>query len=150
MAFGKRSSEQPGMTSTPPRADRPVISWQAYPSAILAVAVVSYLTMNAMALIPAFNPSRTPIGTIAVLALIAALNITIVAGIIMALVDLVLSLVRYRRQWLYCAAVGGLAYAFCLWVGSLGDVVPNPVLYIGMALIPAAIGGWVLGHFRRG
>ena len=148
MAFGKRTHQSDGPARMP-RSNRSARGWLAYPAAILAVALTGYLIMLAMSFVPAFNASRTPVGVIAGPALLAAVNIAIVSAVMMAGVDLVLSLVRYRRQWLYCAAVGCLVYAFCLWIGSVGGVAPSPILYIGMALIPAAIGGWTLGHFRR-
>lgn len=150
MAFGKRASGHSRAPSDAPRAAKPGRWWVAYPLAVLAVAVVGYLTMIAMALVPAFNPRGSTIAEIAVPAGIAALNIAVVAAITMPLVDVVLGLSRYRRRWLYCGAVGCLDYVFCLWVGSLGGVAPSPVLYIGMVLIPAGAGGWVLGHFREG
>jgi hypothetical protein len=149
MAFEKRGPEQVPTASTPPRLHRVAGWWIAWPLAILTAAVASYLSVVVMALIPAFNRSGTPLGTIAVLAAMAALNVAMVAGVIMILVNLTLGLVRYRRRWLYAVAVGGLAYAFCLWVGSVGGARPNPLLYVGMILVPAGIGGWVLGNFRR-
>ncbi|MBX9460121.1 MAG: hypothetical protein KL785_02240 [Brevundimonas sp.] len=146
MAFGRRAATAPAAVS--PRGRRGG-RWLAYPAAILAVAVSAWLIMIAMSFVPAFNASRTPVEIIAGPALLAALNIAIVSAVMMAVVDLVLSLVRFRRPWLYSGAVACMAYAFCLWIGSVGGGAPSPILYIGMALIPAGIGGAVLGHFRR-
>ena len=150
MAFGKRGAEQARPSMVAQNPSRSARAWVAYPAAVLAVATAAWLGMVVMALIPAFNRSGTPVGTIAALAVIGGLNITVVSAVLMGLVDLVLSLFRYRRRWLYSAAVACLAYVFCLWAGSLGGGVPSLILYIGMVLIPAAIGGWILGHFRRG
>jgi len=149
MAFGRRLQPLDTPAAAGPAA-RSAGRWLAWPTAILAVGASAWLIMIAMSLVPAFNASRTPVGVIAGPALIAALNIAIVSAVMMAVVDLVLSLSRFRRLWLYCVAVACLVYAFCLWIGSVGGVAPSPILYIGMALIPAGIGGAVLGHFRRG
>ena len=149
MAFGRRG-EQSGTSAAISSPARSRGGWLAYPAAIVAAGATAWLIMVAMSFVPAFNASRTPVGVIAGPALIAALNIAIVSALMMAVVDLVLSLSRFRRLWLYCVAVACTVYAFCLWIGSVGGVAPSPVLYIGMALIPAGIGGAVLGHFRRG
>lgn len=148
MAFGKRV-QQPGKPEAMSRPARSGRAWLAYPGAILAAGTTAWLIMVAMSLVPAFNASRTPVGVIASVAIMAALSIAIVSAVMMAVVDLVLSLSRFRRQWLYGAAVACMSYAFCLWIGSVGGRAPSPVLYIGIALIPAGIGGAVLGHFRR-
>lgn len=148
MAFGRRV-QQAGTPEAMSRPARRGSGWLAYPAAILAAGTAAWLIMIAMSFVPAFNASRTPVGVIASVGLTAALSIAIVSAVMMAVVDLVLSLSRFRRQWLYGAAVACMAYTFCLWIGSVGGRAPSPILYIGIALIPAGIGGAVLGYFRR-
>jgi hypothetical protein len=42
-----------------------------------------------------------------------------------------------------------IAFAFSWWALSLGGRVPGPALLVGLALVPPAVGGWLLGRLRR-
>jgi hypothetical protein len=120
-----------------------------YPLAVMTVGVVCYLCALSMAFIPYFNPTGRTVGDVAAAAIVAVLNVTAIAALVLWLTDLGLRALRVSAVWAYAAAGGVLTFVTCFGLASaLGGSMISPAFVAVMVLVPSAVGGWVLGLFR--
>jgi hypothetical protein len=115
---------------------------------LLTQLVVATGTMALLPFISQFRLNGATLATLAAPAAIALANVTVVAAVLMLLVDLVLRALRWRNPWIYaaiCAVLGLIFYgAMALATGLI-----NPIFALYVAVWPLAVGGWVLGWRRR-
>lgn len=146
MGFGRRAGgialdQAGGRGATPARRG-------GYWLGVLTQVLVSAATMAVLPFISQFKLNGAALATLAAPAAIALANVTVVAGVLMLLVDLVLRALRWRNPWVYAVACGVLGLAF--YVGmALATGAVNPIFAFYVAVWPAAAGGWVLGWRRR-
>ena len=107
-------------------------------------------SMGTMALLPFISPFRlngATLATLAAPAAIALVNVTVVAAVLMLLVDLILRALRWRNPWTYAAVCAALGLAFYAAMAMATGI--NPIFALYVAVWPAAVGAWVLGWWRR-
>ena len=147
MSFGKRVTAPQGH---PRDESLPVVARRGgFPLGVLAVAVSGYVFALLMTFIPYFNPTSVSVGEMAVAAIMAALNVTVVAAVVLILVDLLFRSLKVTAVWAYALAGGLLTFGICLWVSqAAGKTMVTPALVAMLVFLPTAIGGSVLGLFR--
>ncbi|MFC7380163.1 hypothetical protein [Brevundimonas sp. GCM10030266] len=115
---------------------------------LLASAATAVVTMAAMPFISQFKLNGAPIQALIVPGAIAVLNTTVVAAIIFLLSDLALRGLGWRRPWIYGAVCAVATLVFYVGLALLTKAV-NPIFTLYVAVWPAVVGGWVMGHYRR-
>ena len=147
MAFGKRTTARHGQATKEPSQ---VISRRGgYPLGVLTVAFSSYLCALVMAFIPYFNPTNHTAFEIARLSVVAVLNVTFVAAVVLILVDALFRARRVSAVWAYALAGGGLTFGLFFWLAvALTGSAGSPAFLAILVFLPTAMGGAVLGMFR--
>ncbi|RZJ43495.1 MAG: hypothetical protein EON87_12100 [Brevundimonas sp.] len=102
----------------------------------------------AMALLPLTNPSGAPLAGMFVLILAAVANVAVIAAVVFFVIDLCLRALGGAGAWIYGAACGATTLAICAGLQMLFGNPINWLIVMGLALIPAVAGGWVMGRFR--
>ncbi|WP_343794094.1 hypothetical protein [Brevundimonas kwangchunensis] len=112
------------------------------------MAVVSAATMAAMPLISPFRMNGASLASLVVPGAIAIAEMVVAAAILNLLIDLALRTLGWRRPWIYALACGAATAALYLsMVLAFGTI--NPIFALYVAVWPAAVGGWVMGLYRR-
>jgi hypothetical protein len=145
MSFGKRAASPVGAGSpAAPRRRR-----GGYWLALLATGAASVAVPSAMAFVPFFNPTgQGGVGIILEAAITALTAVVPVSAVVFLLVDLLLKALRRREAWLYAGLCGGPLFAIFFWISNSGERSTGPLFVATMILLPALLGGWVLGRFR--
>lgn len=148
MSFGQRTSPPApplqtahSRTGGPPRRG-------GYWLGVLTVPLAGLVGMVATSLMPLVNPTDRSLMEMPVLIGVALLNITVVAAVLMFLIDLPLKRAPWRRPWVYALICGLAVFGVC-WALNPGKSLSTAVFLAGVALLPGAAGGWVMGLFRR-
>lgn len=143
MTFGRRTG--PAARSLGAEPARPARG--GYWVALFVQAGVSALTLVVMPFISQFRLNGSTLATLAVPAAIALLNVTVVAAVLMLLVDLALRALGWRNPWVYAASCALPALVFYVGLAlAVGRI--NPIFALYVAVWPIAVGGWVLGRLR--
>lgn len=149
MAFGRRATEPRAHPSNERGAG--IARRGGYPLGVLAVAVSSLGAGSIMTFIPHFNPTSRPVGEVVEASVMAVLNITVIAAIVLLIVDSGLRALKVSAVWAYALAGGALTFGICFLLASaLASDNVSPAFVAMMVLLPSAIGGSVLGLFRTG
>ncbi len=147
MAFGRRVTIQAGAVERS-RAEAGRTRRGGYWLGLLTNAGVAALTMLVMPVISQFRLNGATLADLAGPALLALVNLTAVAAVVTLLVDLALRGLGWRRPWIYALACA-LATLFLYVALALAAGVINPIFALYVAVWPAAVGGWVMGLYRR-
>lgn len=151
MSFGKRQAlSSPGAPSrpfTPPARERRGSGRIGYLWAFLAIAISGFAGPAIMATLPALNPSSQTQGQVGRATAENVLpSLLMLCAITLPLIDLALKAMKRRLAWLY--AVINAVVVVLLYGGFMGAMGVSPLWTLGLALFPAALGGYVLGRFR--
>ena len=148
MSFGRRTTAPAGVPAQKSEGRDPRTRQGGYWLGLLTCALVSAATLAVMPFISQFKLNGAPYSAILLIGLIAVLNTTVVAAVLLLLTDLALRGLGWRRPWIYalsCALV-----VFLVYLGlALLDGKTNPIFTLYVAVWPAAVGGWVMGLYRR-
>lgn len=148
MSFGRRAITPSGAVADASGAPARRTRRGGYWLGLLANAGVAVLTLAVMPFVSQFKLNGAAVETLIVAGGIAILNLIVVAAILTLLVDFALRGLGWRKPWVYaltCALLTLVFYvAFSLAGGSI-----NPIFALYVAVWPAAVGGWVLGLYRR-
>lgn len=152
MSFGKRqilpSPATLSPSATPAARERGGSRRVGYLWAFLAIAVSSFVSPAIMATLPALNRSGQTQARIAQATVENVMpSLLVVCAITLPLIDLALKTVNRRQAWLYAVinAVAVVLFYNCA-MGIMGAM--SPLWTLGLALLPATLGGYVLGVFR--
>lgn len=148
MSFGRRTLEAAGRQEIPPPPAVPRTRRGGYWLGLLANAGVATLTMAVMPFISQFKLNGAAFGTLIVLGGIAILNIIMVAAVLSLVVDFALRGLGWRRPWVYALCCASVTLAFYVALAFAGGST-SPIFALYVAVWPAAVGGWVLGLYRR-
>lgn len=150
MSFGKRSTAPVGTRPTAFTPEKPVSRTRrgGYWLGLLASMVVSAVTLAVMPFISQFKLNDTPYSALLVVGTIAVLNVTVVNAVLFLLTDLALRGLGWRRLWIYALGCAFVVFLFYLALALL-DGTTNPIFTLYVAVWPAAVGGWVMGLYRR-
>ena len=148
MSFGRRTgapaSGDPQTIGAEPSRPRRGGYWLG----LLAQLATATMTFGLLPFISQFRLNGATFATLAAPAALALLNVTAVAAVLMLLVDLALRALGWRNPWVYAASCALAALIF--YVGlALGVGLINPIFALYVAVWPMAVGGWVLGRWRR-
>lgn len=148
MSFGRRTAATVGVT--PPRAlsEAPRTRRGGYWLGLLANAGVAVMTMALMPFSSQFKLNGAAAETLVLVGAIAILNLIVVAAVITLLVDLALRGLGWRRPWMYALACASVLFAFYI-VLAIGGGSTDPIFALYVAVWPGAVGGWVMGLYRR-
>lgn len=147
MSFGRRETAPSGHHDI--NRAPVVVRRGGYPLSVVAVAVSSFAAVPIMALIPYFNPTRQPLVEVTTASVMAVLNVTLVAALVLLVVDLVLRAFKVTAVWAYALATGFLAFGLCFLLASaLGSSAVSLAFLAILVFLPALVGGSVLGCFR--
>lgn len=148
MSFGRRTTAP--LPVVPARSDHAPAQPRkgGYWLGLLANAGVAVLTMAVMPFISQFKLNGASLGDLLVPAAIALLNLVVVAAVITLIVDLVLRGLNWRRPWIYALGCALPVFAFYFFLSIMTGTI-NPIFAVYLAVWPAAVGGWVLGLYRR-
>ena len=100
-----------------------------------------------MTLTPYFNPEGTPVAKVLMIAAGPVLNVVAIAAVVLLVVDLLSRLLKFSGPWVYALLSGGLVCLLCLGLLPLTNARFD--IAVVTLFIPTAIGGGVLGLFRR-
>lgn len=148
MSFGRRTTAPASVTPLwfapePGRTRR-----GGYWLGLLASAGVAALTMLTMPFISQFKLNGAPLSALLIPGAIALLNMIAVAAVLNLLVDFALRGLNWRRPWIYALACALVSFVFYLFLAlAVGTI--NPIFALYVAVWPAAVGGWVMGLYRR-
>jgi hypothetical protein len=148
MSFGRRTTASTGGMSSRRVAEQPRTRKGGYWLGLLANAGASAVTMTALPFISQFKLNGATFGALIVPAIIALANIVVVAAVITLLVDLALRGLNWRRPLIYALACALAVFCFYLFLALVVGAI-NPIFALYVAVWPAAVGGWVLGLYRR-
>ena len=148
MSFGRRTTAPAGVVASRPVAEAPRTRRGGYWLGLLANAAVAILTMAVMPFISQFKLNGARIETLIVVGGIAILNVVAVAAVITLLVDFALRGLGWRKPWIYALVCAAVVFAFYLAMTLAGGSI-NPIFVLYVAVWPAAVGGWVMGLYRR-
>ncbi|RZJ86822.1 MAG: hypothetical protein EON88_23985 [Brevundimonas sp.] len=110
--------------------------------------LVSAATLAVMPFISQFKLNGAPYSAMLVIGAIGVLNVTVVSAVLMLLTDFALRGLGWRRPWIYALSRALVAFLFYLALALLdGTLSPIFTLYVGVW--PSAVGGWVMGLYRR-
>ncbi|WP_291832298.1 hypothetical protein [Brevundimonas sp.] len=148
MSFGRRTTAPAGVGASRPVAEAPRTRRGGYWLGLLANAAVAILTMAVMPFISQFKLNGSRIETLIAVGGIAILNVVAVAAVITLLVDFALRGLGWRKPWVYALVCAAVVFAFYLAMTLAGGSI-NPIFALYVAVWPAAVGGWVMGLYRR-
>ena len=148
MSFGRQTTAPGGAVASRPVAEAPRTRRGGYWLGLLANAAVAILTMAVMPFISQFKLNGARIETLIVVGGIAILNVVAVAAVITLLVDFALRGLGWRKPWIYALVCAAVVFAFYLAMTLAGGSI-NPIFALYVAVWPAAVGGWVMGLYRR-
>lgn len=148
MSFGRRTTAPMGAPKAFDRAEAPRTRRGGYWLGLLANAVVAVLTMAVMPFISQFKLNGARVETLIVLGGIAILNVIAVAAVLTLLIDFALRGLGWRKPWIYALTCAVVVFAFYLALAMVVGTI-NPIFALYVAVWPAAVGGWVMGLYRR-
>lgn len=149
MSFGRRTTAPAGVVaSRPVTAEAPRSRRGGYWLGLLTNAVVAILTMAVMPFISQFKLNGAKVETLVVVGGIAILNVIAVAAVLTLLVDFALRGLGWRKPWIYALVCAVVVFAFYLALAMVVGTI-NPIFALYVAVWPAAVGGWVMGLYRR-
>jgi hypothetical protein len=129
-------------------AEQPRTRKGGYWLGLLANAGAAAVTMAALPLISQFKLNGATFSTLIVPAIIALANLIVVAAVITLLVDLALRGLNWRRPWIYALTCALTVFCFYMLLALVVGAI-DPIFAMYLAVWPAAVGGWVLGLYRR-
>ena len=148
MSFGRRAAIPAGAAAREPLGATARTRRGGYWLGLLANAGTAVVTMAALPFISQFKLNGTPLSALVVPASIALLNMIAIAAVITLLVDLALRALNWRRPWIYALACAVPVFCFYLFLAIATRGI-NPIFALYLAVWPAAVGGWVMGLYRR-
>lgn len=148
MSFGRRTTASVSTISSTRAPETPRTRKGGYWLGLLTNAGVAIVTMAVLPLISQFKLNGAALSTLIAPAAIALMNMTMVAAVITLLVDFALRGLNWRQPWIYALVCAIAVFAFYLFLAIMVGAI-NPIFALYVAVWPAAVGGWVLGRYRR-
>jgi hypothetical protein len=148
MSFGQRTTSPAGASRIVSASETPRTRRGGYWLGLLANMVTAVLTMAILPFVSQFKLNGSKIETLVVVGGIAILNIVAVAAVITLLVDFALRGLGWRKPWIYALVCAVVVFAFYLTLALVVGTI-NPIFALYVAVWPAAVGGWVMGLYRR-
>lgn len=149
MSFGKRATA-PAFEMNAPRSPPAGRTRRGgYWLGLLTVPIAALICTVLMTFLPATNPTGVPLPRVLAVFPLAVLNFTVIAAVLMPLLDLVLRATNGRRPWIYALVCGTVIYLATFLLMAMLALAANLLFLLGMCGIPAAAGGWVMGMYRR-
>jgi len=148
MSFGQRTKTPTGDPTLKARTRSPRTRRGGYWFGLLTCLGVSAVTLALLPFISQFKLNGAALSTLVIFGGIALLNMIAVAAVIMLLVDFALRGLGWRRPWIYAVTCALTVLIFYLGLALVGGST-NPIFALYVAVWPAAVGGWVMGLYRR-
>lgn len=148
MSFGRRTTAPLGAAAVSGESKPAQTRRGGYWLGLLTCALVAAATLAVMPFISQFKLNGADYAGLMIIGAVAVLNTTAVAAVLMLLVDLALRGLGWRRPWIYALSCAFVVFAFYVALALAGGTI-NPIFTLYVAVWPAAVGGWVMGLYRR-
>ena len=148
MSFGRRTTAPAGVQTTNAQEPKARTRRGGYWLGLLTCTLVSAATLAVMPFISQFKLNGAPYSAMLVIGAIAVLNVTVVSAVLMLLTDFALRGLGWRRPWIYALSCALVVFLFYLALALLGGT-SSPIFTLYVGVWPSAVGGWVMGLYRR-